>query len=405
MKRLYAWVPKDIRPALFWPFWSCLLLAPLVGFPRIWTLLVIGYIVAAIITVFRFLHGRGTAASAVGAVSRVLHPVTTALGEQRTRRTEMIVFLFFLGLAAAVPFVLNRYLVDVTTLAMTYVLLALGLDLVVGVTGLLVLGYIAFYAIGAYTYALLFTAYSLSFWIALPCGAVTAFLAGLLLGLPVLRIRGDYLAIVTLGFGEITRIVINNWDSFTGGPNGVRAGRPSLGEHVIRDPSQYYIVAVVLVVIAMFVVRRLKNSRVGRAWLAVREDEVAAGCMGINVVWSKLLAFAVGSAFAGVGGVFFASRMTHISPESFTFLESVIVLCMVVVGGMNSIPGVALGALVLIFVPEALRGAATYRMLFFGAAMIAMMIFRPLGFIPQRIIQRRHKFEGREPATIVRGQR
>lgn len=291
----------------------------------------------------------------------------------------------FAILLLVLPQVLNRYFVDVAVLAGIYIVLALGLNVVVGLTGLLALGYIAFYAVGAYTYALLWVHFKMPFWLGLPIGAVVACFFGVLLGSPVLRLRGDYLAIVTLGFGEITRIVLNNWDEVTRGPNGILGiQRPHLFGFVVKQPMHYYYLILGMVLLTIFVVRRIEHSRIGRAWVAIREDEVAARAMGVNVTAMKLLAFAAGAAFAGLAGVFFAGKMTFISPESFTFMESVMVLCMVVLGGMGSIPGVVLGAVALVILPEALRQFQLYRLLVFGGAMVLMMIFRPQGLIPSQ---------------------
>jgi branched-chain amino acid transport system permease protein len=287
------------------------------------------------------------------------------------------------GALLILPFGLDAYALDVTTLAALYIVLALGLNLVVGQTGLLHLGYVAFYALGAYTYALLSIHFQVSFWLGLLMGASTAAAFGFILGLPVLRLRGDYLAIVTLGFGEITRLVLNNWDSLTRGPNGLLGiGRPALGEFVFRDPMALYYLFLALGLFTIFVMARLQHSRIGRAWIAIREDELAAETAGVPVVRLKLLAFTLGAAWAGLAGVFFAAKITFITPESFTFMESVIILCMVVLGGMGSIPGVVLGAVILVLLPEALREVQLYRMLLFGALMTAMMVFRPQGFLP-----------------------
>jgi branched-chain amino acid transport system permease protein len=300
-----------------------------------------------------------------------------------THRPIFIILIF--ALLLFIPPFINRYPMDIITTAGIYVLLALGLNIVVGLTGLLVLGYIAFYAIGAYTYALLNTHYSIPFFLALPIGGFAAYLFGFLLGSPVLRLRGDYLAIVTVGFGEITRLVLNNWDEVTRGPNGIaEISRPQLFGFTFRDPIHYYYLILILVLFAIFTTVRLTRSRIGRAWEAIREDEVAASSMGINVTAMKLLAFAISAAFAGLAGVFFAAKQTHISPESFTFWESALVLSMVVLGGMGSIPGVIIGALTLIILPEVLRGFADYRMLLFGAGMVLMMRFRPQGFLPSK---------------------
>lgn len=297
-----------------------------------------------------------------------------------------------IGLLLAIllmPLYLPRFPLEIVTLALIYVLLAMGLDIVVGLTGLLALGFIAFYAVGAYTYALLSTQFGLNFFLALPIGAVSAALVGLLVGLPVMRLKGDYLAIVTLGFGEITRIVLNNWDSVSGGPNGILGiPRPHFFGVKLASPGAYYWIILTLVALGAILIYRIVRSKTGRAWEAIREDELAAASCGIPVVRYKLLAFSLGAGFAGVAGVFFAGRMTHISPESFTFLESVMVLCMVVLGGMGSLLGVVIGALALIILPELLREAALYRMLLFGLLLIVMMRYRPQGLVPARRSER-----------------
>src|SRR5574337_24230 len=294
--------------------------------------------------------------------------------------------LYIVALAAAViPLGLNRYYIDVLTQVGIYVTLALGLNIVVGLAGLLNLGYIAFYAVGAYVYGLLATRFDLSFWQVLPLGGILAAVFGVLLGFPALRLRGDYLAIVTLGFGEMIRIVLNNWDSVTGGPNGVIGiARPGLFGFTFSHPIHYYYLILAVVLLTIFIVGRLNRSRLGRAWTAMRDDEIAAEAMGIDLVKTKLLAFGLGATWAGFAGVFFASKMTFISPESFTFFESVLVLCMVVLGGMGSIPGVILGAAMLLILPEMMRQFALYRMLIFGAAMVGMMVIRPKGLLAAR---------------------
>ena len=280
------------------------------------------------------------------------------------------------------PLMLNDYYRDILTLTGMYIVLALGLNIIVGQAGLLNLGYVAFYAIGAYTYAILSTQLGLSFWPGLLIGALTAGAAAALLGSVTLRLRGDYFAIVTLGLGEITRIVLNNWASLTGGPNGIsRIGRPMIGGYVLSSTLDFYYLIVLLVAVTIGAVHRLMFSRIGRAWIAIREDEVAAEAMGINTFKLKLLAFVLGSAWAGLAGVFFAAKMAFVSPESFTFFESVMILCMVVLGGMGSIPGIILGAFLLIALPEVFRDFQDYRMLAFGVALVLMMIFRPQGLL------------------------
>lgn len=303
----------------------------------------------------------------------------------KSGRLKIFAIPIILAFLILVPFFADRYTLDLATQTGIYIVLALGLNIVVGQTGLLVLGYVAFYAVGAYSYALLSVHAGVSFWAALPIAAFLAGIFGLLLGAPTLRLRGDYLAIVTLGFGEITRIVLNNWDSLTGGPNGISGvPRPSLGPVGFNKMEYYYFLVLAMVALTVFVVGRLNGSRIGRAWIAIREDEVAAEAMGVNTTGLKLLAFALGAMLAGLAGVFYVAKMGFVSPESFNFFESVIILCMVVLGGMGSIPGVILGAVVLYLLPEGLREFQQYRMLIFGGAMVAMMVFRPQGFIGTR---------------------
>lgn len=328
------------------------------------------------------------------AQSRRLSPVWTerlieaggATVRGLSRRVDRrLLYVPALAAAAVIPLGLNRYYIDVLTQVGIYATLALGLNIVVGLAGLLNLGFIAFYAVGAYAYGLLATRLDLSFWQVLPLGGVLAAVLGVLLGFPALRLRGDYLAIVTLGFGEMIRIVLNNWDGVTGGPNGIIGiARPSLFGFAFSHPIHYYYLILAVVLLTIFAVGRLNQSRLGRAWTAMRDDEVAAEAMGIDLVKTKLLAFGLGATWAGLAGVFFASKMTFISPESFTFFESVLVLCMVVLGGMGSVPGVILGAAMLLILPEMMRQFALYRMLVFGAAMVGMMVMRPKGLLTAR---------------------
>lgn len=288
----------------------------------------------------------------------------------------------FLVLIVVIPFFQNDYYRDVLTLTGMYAVLALGLNLVVGQAGLLNLGYVAFYAIGAYTYAILSTRFGLPFWPGLVVGAAASAIISVVIGAITLRLRGDYFAIVTLGLGEITRIVLNNSDSLTGGPNGIaRIGRPVLFGYTFSNPLDYYYLILVIAALTVLAMRRLISSRIGRAWVAIKEDEIAAEAMGINTFKLKLLAFVLASAWAGLVGVFFAGKMAFVSPESFTFFESVLVLCMVVLGGMGSIPGIILGAFLLITLPEVFRDFQDYRMLGFGVALVLLMVFRPQGLL------------------------
>jgi ABC-type branched-subunit amino acid transport system permease subunit len=292
-----------------------------------------------------------------------------------------------------------------------YVLLGLGLNIVVGLAGLLDLGYVAFFAIGAYTVALLTAPQPhdllWSFWIALPLGIAFASLAGILLGIPVLRMRGDYLAIVTLGFGEIIRILSKSdlLTPFSGGPKGVTniAGPTLFGKPFSNDIDFVYLILLACL-LAIFVTTRLQNSRVGRAWVAMREDETVAQAMGINTLKHKLLAFAIGAAFAGLGGVLFASRNQFTGPEDHNLMVSINVLCLVIVGGMGSIPGVIAGAFALKGLPEVLRQLENYRVLAFGALLVVMMVLRPEGLIPssrRRLEMREAREQEEEPIEPV----
>lgn len=287
--------------------------------------------------------------------------------------------------AALFPFIFSTYQVSIMATVLMYVMLGLGLNIVVGLAGLLDLGYVAFYAVGAYSYALLNFHFGLSFWIALPVGALLGASFGILLGFPVLRLRGDYLAIVTLGFGEIIRLILENWNEFSFGPSGIaNIPRPSLFgiDFSLHSATTYlYFIMIALVIFTIFVVNRLQDSRIGRAWIALREDEIACQAMGIDKVRTKLTAFALGATWAGMAGVILAAKTTFINPASFTFLESAIILSIVVLGGMGSIMGVILGAFILILLPEYLRAFSDFRMLLFGGIMVLMMVFRPQGLI------------------------
>jgi len=311
----------------------------------------------------------------------------------------------FVGFALVVPilFYKSSYLLGLSILIVTYAMLGFGLNIVVGLAGLLDLGYVAFYAVGAYSYALLAHHFGLSFWICLPVAGILAAFAGILLGFPVLRLRGDYLAIVTLGFGEIIRLILLNWQDLTGGPNGI-AGIPgptlfglpfNSGANgfaatfgIPFSPAQrfvylYYLI-LALALITNWVTLRLRRLPIGRAWEALREDEIACRALGINTTMTKLTAFAMGAMFGGFAGAFFATRQNFISPESFTFTESAFVLAIVVLGGMGSQLGVAVAATVMLGSFELFREFEQYRMLVFGAAMVAIVIFRPRGLVSTR---------------------
>ncbi len=314
-----------------------------------------------------------------------------------------------IAVAIALPFMpfADRKVIDVATLVATYMMLGWGLNVVVGLAGLLDLGYVAFYAVGAYSYAMFATQVGLSFWLCLPLAGMISASFGVFLGFPVLRLRGDYLAIVTLGFGEMVRLILINWWWFTGGPNGINnVPRPSFfGIPFERDPTDgalsfhtlfgidyasihrviflYYLILTLALLTNLFTMR-IRRLPIGRAWEALREDETACRALGINPTNTKLTAFAIGAMFAGFAGSFFATRQGFVSPESFTFLESAVILAIVVLGGMGSQVGVALAAIVLIGVPEFFRELAGYRMLAFGIGMVVIMILRPRGLLAER---------------------
>jgi branched-chain amino acid transport system permease protein len=283
------------------------------------------------------------------------------------------------------PMVVDIYQTNIMVLALIFVVLGLGLNITVGLAGLLDLGYVAFFAVGAYTYGILNSFWGIGFWISLPIGGLMGALFGIALGFPILRLRGDYLAIVTLGFGSIAKIVIENWEEVFNGAKGI-AGIPRPGffgmDMSIEAATTYtYYLMILMVVFTIFITNRLKDSRIGRAWMALREDEIACVAMGVDMARTKLGAYALGAFWAGLVGVIFAARNTYINPNSFTFMESALVLSIVVLGGMGSIVGVIIAALVLILMPEYLRAFSEYRMLMFGAVMVLMMIFRPEGLI------------------------
>ena len=311
--------------------------------------------------------------------------------------------------ALALPFMpfADRRLVDVATLVLTYMMLGWGLNIVVGLAGLLDLGYVAFYAVGAYSYSMFAVNFDLSFWVALPIAGALAASFGIMLGFPVLRLRGDYLAIVTLGFGEMIRIIITNWWWFTGGPNGINniprpsffgllfersppPGRESFAQFFGIDfsPSQrvffLYFVILFFALVTNFFTLRIRRLPISRAWEALREDETACRALGINPRNTKLTAFAIGAMFAGMAGSFFAARQGFISPESFVFLESAVILAIVVLGGLGTQIGVVLAAVVLIGAPEFFRELQNYRMLAFGIGMVLIMIWRPGGLLAHR---------------------
>jgi len=297
----------------------------------------------------------------------------------------------------ALPFVVSWHQTIIMTNVLIYVVVALGLNIVVGLAGLLDLGYVAFFAVGAYSYALLNFHFGIGFWLALPIGAGLGTVFGLLLGFPVLRLRGDYLAIVTLGFGEIIRLVLENWNEFSFGPSGIDnippPGLPGLDLTLQQTHMFIYYLMIALALLTIFVVRRLQNSRIGRAWVALREDEIACQAMGIDKTRTKLSAFALGATWAGMAGVVFAAKQKFINPASFTIWESILILCIVVLGGMGSIAGVVIAAALLIILPESLKIFSDYRWLLFGAVLVLMMVFRPGGLVSD--VRRVYHFEDR----------
>ncbi|MEZ4742113.1 MAG: high-affinity branched-chain amino acid ABC transporter permease LivM [Bdellovibrionota bacterium] len=320
-----------------------------------------------------------------------------------TLKGKILIFSALFILMASIPFVLSKYWITVFILALIYVLLGLGLNIVVGLAGLLDLGFVAFYAVGAYGYALSYQYLGVGFWGAIPCAALTAACFGAVLGFPVLRMHGDYLAIVTLGFGEIIRLILNNWLEFTGGPNGVRAPVPTfMGLEFTRRAKQggvpfheyfnieysssykymfIYLVLLVVVACVLYCGERLKKMPIGRAWEALREDEIACRSLGLNHVTVKLSAFSTGAMIGGIAGVFFAAYQGFVNPSSFTFFESALILAVVVLGGLGSSVGVVLAAVALTVLPEVLREFASYRVLIFGVLMVLMMIWKPRGLI------------------------
>jgi branched-chain amino acid transport system permease protein len=334
-------------------------------------------------------------------LGRAIPPSATRVVESLGRFAAPALLIF--ALLVPVLFYHDRYVLDLGIMVLTYVMLGWGLNIVVGLAGLLDLGYVAFYAVGAYSYALLATHFELSFWICLPLAGILAAFWGVLLGFPVLRLRGDYLAIVTLAFGEIIRLVLLNWQHVTGGPNGISSiprpsffGLPFSNEeggfaHTfgLEFSSTHRIVFLFYLILALalitnWVTIRLRRLPIGRAWEAMREDEIACRSLGINTTTTKLTAFAIGAMFGGFAGSFFATRQGFISPESFTFGESALVLAIVVLGGMGSQIGVAVAALVMLGGFELFREFQSYRMLVFGFAMVLIMIWRPRGLVATR---------------------
>lgn len=327
---------------------------------------------------------------------------------QRARTIRMTTLIGGIVLLLALPFILGTYLTEVLDNVGLFILMGLGLNIVVGFAGLLDLGYVAFFAIGAYVMGVLTSTGSLgvgnlSFWAALPIAVACSVLAGLILGTPVLRMRGDYLAIVTLGFGEIIRVLATSdlLKPYIGGAQGVlQISKPEIGSLRLVQPEEFYYLILAGCLLAAFVAWRLRDSRLGRQWMAMREDEDVAEAMGIHLVKTKLLAFGIGAAFSGLAGAIFASRLGSIFPHSFNLLISINVLSLIIVGGIGSLPGVVVGALVLVGLPELLREFAEYRLLMYGALLIVMMIMKPAGLWPSPVRQRELEHSGEETQTF-----
>jgi branched-chain amino acid transport system permease protein len=325
------------------------------------------------------------------------------LSPVKQRALRIMGFILLISLLLILPQILGLFLSEVLTIVGLYVLLGLGLNIVVGYAGLLDLGYVAFFAIGAYTMALLTSPelgfFNLSFWAALPFAVFMGVISGVLLGIPVLKMRGDYLAIATLGFGEIIRILVLSdfLRPWFGGAQGVgKIPKAAIGGMEFAMPQQIYYLILAGCFLVGFISWRLRDSRLGRAWMAVREDEDVAQALGINLVATKLLAFATGAAFSALSGAIFASKLGSVYPHSFNVMISINILCLIIVGGMGSIPGVLLGSIALVGLPELLREFAEYRLLVYGAALVAMMLLRPEGLWPEAV----HRRELREEEAM-----
>jgi len=389
---------SDVKKFIVYSLFMGILIIPMVGLPSSGfeitrALLVWGVFVA--ILAFWLLSKTIRRINIIKRAAQNIAPFQGRVSGNLAKVPTKIYLAVLLTSLALYPQVANNYMVDVGITCLIYVVLGLGLDIVVGLAGLLDLGYIAFYAVGAYSYSLLNLHFGLSFWSCLPIGIVFGAVCGCIIGYPTLRMRGDYLAIVTMGFGEIIRLVLNNWDKLTKGPNGLLGmAKPAINYPTFTDGglnwvtyslqslhSLYYLM-LTIAVLTVIGVGRLNNSRIGRAWVAIREDEVAAELSGVPTTWLKLLAYAMGAGFASVAGAFFAAKLSYTNPNFFIFMESCIVLCIVVLGGVGSIPGVVLAGIVLIAVPEVSRELQNYRMLVFGLAMAVMMVLRPEGLIP-----------------------
>ncbi len=337
--------------------------------------------------------------------SSIRAPKVKASRTPQAQKKRRIILFMFLGLLIAVlPQILGLFFTEILDSTGLFIMMGLGLNIVVGFAGLLDLGYVAFYAIGAYTVGVLTSSglglYSLTFWQAMPIALLASWLAGIILGLPVLRMRGDYLAIVTLGFGEIVRLlVLSDWLSdFLGGTQGIQSiAQPVIGPMKFNTLQELYYLILIGIALVAFIAWRLKDSRLGRSWMAIREDEDVAQAMGINLVLTKLLAFSTGALFAGLAGTLGAAKLTSVYPHSMTFIVSINVLVLIIIGGMGSIPGVFVGALVLVGLPGVLTEFQEYRLWFYGLALVFMMLNRPEGLWPEA----RRKRELHEETTEI----
>ncbi|WP_370155617.1 high-affinity branched-chain amino acid ABC transporter permease LivM [Ferrovibrio sp.] len=411
---------QRLRDSVLAAFVAAVLALPLLGFETIDTGGPLGirtrfdYVAWAAVIVFagRFAfmwlldwHRDRKIAMAQSADEAEQRDLLTRLGSKADKWLMPLLIAFAIVLPM-MPFA-DRTVIDLGTVVLIYVMLGWGLNIVVGLAGLLDLGYVAFYAVGAYSYALLSLHFGFGFWESLPLAGMFAAIFGIVLGFPVLRLRGDYLAIVTLGFGEIIRIILLNWTDVTQGPNGITGiDRPSFfgfpftasppdGQTAFHDLFGldytslhriiflYYVILVLALITNLFTMR-IRKLPVGRAWEALREDEIACKALGINPTNTKLTAFAIGAMFGGFAGSFFATRQGFISPESFSFIESAVILAIVVLGGMGSQAGIVLAAAFLTLLPELAREFSLYRMLAFGAAMVLIMIWRPQGLLAHR---------------------
>jgi branched-chain amino acid transport system permease protein len=339
---------------------------------------------------------------------KAARPMRAAVTESQQKNARWAMLVAVVLLVMVLPWLVGSFLSHVMFLVGLFILMGLGLNIVVGFAGLLDLGYVAFFAFGAYTMGVLTSTTALgvsglNFWLALPVCVVVAVFFGILLGFPVLRMRGDYLAITTLGFGEIIRILaVSDWlKPYFGGAQGILGiPSPSLGPITFNTPQAMYYIVILGVLLAAFITIRLRDSRLGRQWMAMREDEDVAEAMGINLVTTKLMAFAIGAGFSGLSGAIFASRVGTIFPNSFTLIISINVLALIIVGGMGSIPGVVIGSFILVGMPELLREFSEYRLLMYGILLIIMMLTRPAGFLPAETIKRELRVDEEEDVPV-----